>query len=57
MFKTDEILEVLKSIDKKLTTLLGYEKARRLKDIAKKGGDNQWVIWIIWVIPTETGVF
>lgn len=41
MFKTDEILEVLKSIDKKLHTLLSYEKARRLRDIAKKGGNNK----------------
>ena len=40
MFKTDEILEVLKSIDKKLNAILGQQKAQRLKDIAKKGGNN-----------------
>ena len=41
MFKTEEILEVLKSIDKKMSTLINYQKARRLKDVAKKGGDNK----------------
>ena len=41
MFKTEEILEVLKNIDKKMSTLINYQKARRLKDVAKKGGDNK----------------
>lgn len=41
MFKTQEILEVLKSIDKKLNILLNYQKAQRLQNIAKKGGNNK----------------
>lgn len=47
MFKDKEIVELLKSIDKKLGNILSHQKAVRLREISKREVLKKWVIWVI----------